>query len=69
MQQLGHALILTLVRMGLTHDLYELANNKPPSYAAGGVALAESEAYVPEAQVVSASAFSFASSVIIGSTA
>jgi len=35
--QLDHALIVTLVRMGLTHDLYELANNKPPSYAEGGV--------------------------------
>lgn len=35
--QAGHALIVTLVRMGLTHDLYELANGKPPEYLAGGV--------------------------------
>ena len=35
--QLSHALIVTLVRMGLSHDMYELSNNKPPSYIEGGV--------------------------------
>ena len=35
--QVSHALIVTLVRMGLTHDLYELSTNKPPSYVEGGV--------------------------------
>jgi len=35
--QLSHALIVTLVRMGLTHDFYELSTGKPPSYIEGGV--------------------------------
>jgi hypothetical protein len=35
--QISHALIVTLVRMGLTHDLYELSNKQPPSFAEGGV--------------------------------
>jgi hypothetical protein len=35
--QLSHALIVTLVRMGLTHDLYELSGNGPVAFAAGGV--------------------------------
>lgn len=34
--QVSHALIVTLVRMGLSHDMYELSTNKPPSYIEGG---------------------------------
>ena len=35
--QVSHGLIITLVRMGLTHDLYDLSTNKPPSFIEGGV--------------------------------
>jgi len=35
--QVSHALIVTLVRMGLTHDFYELSTGKPPSFVEGGV--------------------------------
>lgn len=35
--QVSHALIVTLVRMGLTHDFYELSTNQSPSFVAGGV--------------------------------
>jgi len=35
--QISHALIVTLVRMGLTHDLYELSNKGPVAFAEGGV--------------------------------
>jgi hypothetical protein len=34
--QLNHTLVITLVRMGLTHDLYELSQKKPISWAEGG---------------------------------
>ncbi|GEM_PF-1851917 len=30
------ALVITLVRMGLTHDLYELSNGQPPSFIESG---------------------------------
>ncbi|HEY4640387.1 MAG TPA: hypothetical protein VII75_03515 [Thermoanaerobaculia bacterium] len=35
--QVSHALIVTLVRMGLTHDLYNLSDKKPPEFLEGGV--------------------------------
>lgn len=35
--QVSHGLIITLVRMGLTHDLYDLSTGKPPSFIEGGV--------------------------------
>jgi len=35
--QISHALIVTLVRMGMTHDLYVLTNKQPPAFADGGV--------------------------------
>jgi len=34
--QLNHALIVALVRMGLTHNLYELSQKNPVSFASGG---------------------------------
>src|ERR1041385_2962523 len=35
--QVSHALIVTLMRMGLTHDLYNLSQNQAPAFIEGGV--------------------------------